>query len=102
MSSIVSPITVEVVMKGLRTLRTRWRCTGPNSPDMMIDEVRDYCVGIVDIEGKNRSRISARCRSCSPMEVPPLSTAWPMAWPRPFRPATCSSDGTIRMYVAST
>ena len=50
--SIVSPITVEVVRNGLAHIANEMATVlRKTSYNMMIYEVRDYCVGIVDPEG---------------------------------------------------
>src|SRR6266481_1835929 len=52
MSQVVNPITVEVVRNGLAHIANEMATVlRKTSYNMMIYEVRDYCVGIVDPEG---------------------------------------------------
>ncbi|HXV83305.1 MAG TPA: hydantoinase B/oxoprolinase family protein [Candidatus Binatia bacterium] len=52
MSQVVNPITVEVVRSGLAHIANEMATVlRKTSYNMMIYEVRDYCVGIVDPEG---------------------------------------------------
>ena len=52
MSQAVNPITVEVVRSGLAHIANEMATVlRKTSYNMMIYEVRDYCVGIVDPEG---------------------------------------------------
>jgi hypothetical protein len=88
--AVVNPITVEVVRNGLAHIANEMATVlRKTSYNMMIYEVRDYCVGIVDPDGNISRRTSAPCRPFSPISAPPSSTACACTAARGFIPAMC-------------
>jgi N-methylhydantoinase B len=71
-----NPITVEVVGAGLACIANEMATVlRKTSYNMMIYEVRDYCVGIVDPEGNILSQNFGALPIFLPISVRPLLTA---------------------------
>ena len=84
------PITVEVVRNGLAHIANEMATVlRKTSYNMMIYEVRDYCVGIVDPDGNILSQNFGALPIFSPIWVPRSSTAYACIGAPAFSRATC-------------
>jgi len=71
------PITVEVVRNAVVAYADEMaNVLAKSAYNMMIYEVRDYCCGLLDVEGRMISQNRAACRSSSPILVPQWKTAF--------------------------